>query len=237
MRLFQCWLEKQHSVGDPTFFPQLVLKSFWEQKRGGQINSCRLGPQNIPPPPLPLCTCFVAEQGGWREWDIQSAMQVKSSILYSLHTIGPAATPTMLLIKVSETGSAKTGSAIDVRIDDAGSTLKFHITFSPWFSAMASQLRPSLVVGFGEIEAIDAECPYRVPIVDRGGDCFTPVCRPHFRFLERIPDNSVLGQVKHSLGPDGTSLLLHGDDQEDPPKGYNNNFCLHLWELWMPHFN
>ena len=32
---------------------------------------------------------------------------------------------------VSETGSAKTGSAIDVRIDDAGSILKFRIGFSP----------------------------------------------------------------------------------------------------------
>ena len=31
---------------------------------------------------------------------------------------------------VSETGPAKTGSAIDVRIDDAGSILKFRIGFS-----------------------------------------------------------------------------------------------------------
>ena len=34
-------------------------------------------------------------------------------------------------VGVSETGSAKTGSAIDVRIDDAGSILKFRIGFSP----------------------------------------------------------------------------------------------------------
>ena len=33
-------------------------------------------------------------------------------------------------IGVSEKGSAKTGSAIDVRIDDAGSILKFRIGFS-----------------------------------------------------------------------------------------------------------
>ena len=32
-------------------------------------------------------------------------------------------------IGVSETGSAKTGSAIDVRIDDAGSILNFRIGF------------------------------------------------------------------------------------------------------------
>ena len=32
---------------------------------------------------------------------------------------------------VSETESAKTGSSIDVRIDDAGSILKFRIGFSP----------------------------------------------------------------------------------------------------------
>ena len=41
-------------------------------------------------------------------------------------------------IGVSETGSAKTGSAIDVRIDDAGSILKFRIGFSLWFSTVAS---------------------------------------------------------------------------------------------------
>ena len=35
------------------------------------------------------------------------------------------------IIGVSETGSAKTGSAIDVRIDDAGSILKFRNDFSP----------------------------------------------------------------------------------------------------------
>ena len=51
-----------------------------------------------------------------------------------------------LSVGVSETGSAKTGSAIDVRIDDAGSILKFRIGFSLWFFAVASQLRPSLVV-------------------------------------------------------------------------------------------
>ena len=67
---------------------------------------------------------------------------------------------------VSETGSAKTGSAIDVRIDDAGLRLKFRIGFSLWFSAVASQLRPSLVVGFGGIRTVDTEFPYRAPIVD-----------------------------------------------------------------------
>ena len=67
---------------------------------------------------------------------------------------------------VSETGSAKTGSAIDVRIDDAGSILKFRIGFSPRFSAVASHLELSLRVGFGGIEAVDTEFPYRFPIVD-----------------------------------------------------------------------
>ena len=69
------------------------------------------------------------------------------------------------LLGVSETGSAKTGSAIDVRIDDAGSILKFRIGFSP---RVASHLRLSLLVGFGGIEAVDTEFPYRVPIGDRG---------------------------------------------------------------------
>ena len=37
----------------------------------------------------------------------------------------------VLVLGVSETGSAKKGSAIDVRIDDAGSILTFRIGFSP----------------------------------------------------------------------------------------------------------
>ena len=52
-------------------------------------------------------------------------------------------------IGVSETGSAKTGSAIDVRIDDAGSILNFRIGFSLWFSGVVSQLRPSCPIDFG----------------------------------------------------------------------------------------
>ena len=44
---------------------------------------------------------------------------------------------------------------------------------------MASQLRPSngpsLVVGFGGIQAIDAESSYRVPIVNRG-TIAAPLC-------------------------------------------------------------
>ena len=52
---------------------------------------------------------------------------------------------------VLETGSAKTGSAIDVNIDDAGSILNFRTGFSLWFSAVMSQLRPSCPLGFGGI--------------------------------------------------------------------------------------
>ena len=81
-------------------------------------------------------------------------------------------------IGVSETGSAKTGSAIGVRIDDAGPILKFRIGFSLWFSAVASQLRPSLVVGFGGIQTVDTEFPYRVPIVDRGTIAVPPFADP-----------------------------------------------------------
>ena len=40
--------------------------------------------------------------------------------------------------------------------------------FSLWFSAVASPLRPSLVVGLRDMQAFDAEFLYRVPIVDRG---------------------------------------------------------------------
>ena len=48
-------------------------------------------------------------------------------------------------------GVSETGSAIDVRIDDAGSILNFRIGFSLWFSAVVSQLRPSCPIGFGGI--------------------------------------------------------------------------------------
>ena len=67
---------------------------------------------------------------------------------------------------VSEAGSAKTGSALNVCVDDVGSILKFRIGFSLRFSAMACQLRPSFVLGFGDIQAVDTEFPYQVPIVD-----------------------------------------------------------------------
>ena len=64
---------------------------------------------------------------------------------------------------------------------------------------MASHLRPSLLVGFGGIEAIDAEFPYRVPIVDRGGDCRTPVCRPHFRFLDILGGETFLEKCRCNI--------------------------------------
>ena len=52
---------------------------------------------------------------------------------------------------VLETGSAKTVSAIDVRIDDMGCMLNLRICFSPRFSALASQLRPRFLTGLGGI--------------------------------------------------------------------------------------
>ena len=70
--------------------------------------------------------------------------------------------------RVRVLGVSETGSAIDVRIDDAGSILKFRIGFSPWFSAVVSHLRLRLLVGLAGIEAVDTEFPHRVPIVDRG---------------------------------------------------------------------
>ena len=90
-----------------------------------------------------------------------------------------AATSDLIFIEVSETASAKMASAIDVRIDDVGSILKFSIGFpfgdnSAAFSAAFLQVHVD--------SGVDAELPYRVRIVDRGFDCRDPVRRHHFRF-------------------------------------------------------
>ena len=49
---------------------------------------------------------------------------------------------------------------------------------------MASQLRPSLAVGFGGIQAVHTEFPYRVRIVDRGRVPY-PSLPPPFPILRR----------------------------------------------------
>ena len=65
--------------------------------------------------------------------------------------------------------SAKTGSAIDVRIDDAGSILNFRIGFSLWFSALVNQLSPLVleasrgsILNFriGFLSSIGEQLPY-----------------------------------------------------------------------------
>ena len=106
---------------------------------------------------------------------------------------------------VSETGSAKTGSAIDVRIDDAGSILKFRIGVSPGFSAVASHLRPSLLVGFEGVEAVDTEFPHRA-LSSIGGRLPYPCLPSPFPILRRLSDpekNSVetySGRIPDALG-------------------------------------
>ena len=72
--------------------------------------------------------------------------------------------------------SAKMASAIDVRIDDVGSILKFRIGF-PFFWREFCWVLPVRVAS-----GVDTEFPYRVRIVDRGVDCRDPVCRHHFQF-------------------------------------------------------
>ena len=69
------------------------------------------------------------------------------------------------------------GVAIDVRIDDVGSILKFRIGFP--FGENSTCFCQS-VWRYGP----DTEFPYRVRIVDRGVDCRDPVCQHRFRFLE-----------------------------------------------------
>ena len=32
-------------------------------------------------------------------------------------------------------------------------------------------------------------------------------------------------------------IVLHAQKVQKPSKGDNDIFCLHLWELWMPHLN
>ena len=101
------------------------------------------------PPWAPPSYCVVAFSLGGCNTEHETIQVVAEKM--QTHEIG-----------VSETGSAKMGSAIDVRIDDAGSMLKFRIGFPLWFSAVVSQLRLGLVVGFGAIQAVDTDFPYRV---------------------------------------------------------------------------
>ena len=77
----------------------------------------------------------------------------------------------------------------------AGSILKFRIGFSPWFSAAASHLRLSFLLGFGAIEAVDTEFPYRVPIVDRGAIAvpLLPTPFPILRELSQWPGKKLFG--------------------------------------------
>ena len=82
--------------------------------------------------------------------------------------------PFSTIIGVSEMASAKMASAIGVRIDDAGSILKFRIGF-PFGENSAFFCQSVWLPGVG------TEFPYRVRIVDRGVDCRDPVCRHHFR--------------------------------------------------------
>ena len=67
----------------------------------------------------------------------------------------------MGVIGVSEIASAKMASAISVRIDDAGSILKFRIGFL--FGENSAWFLPVHVA-----RGVDTEFPYRVRIVDRG---------------------------------------------------------------------
>ena len=70
--------------------------------------------------------------------------------------------------------SAKTASAIDVRIDDVGSILRFRIGFPREFCS---------VLPVRVASGVDTEFPYQVRIVDRGVDCRDPVCPTPFLIL------------------------------------------------------
>ena len=94
-------------------------------------------------------------------------------------------------IGVSETGSAKTGSTIDVRIDDAGSILNFRIGFSLWLSAVVSQLRPSCPIGFEGIGGrywISVSGSYRPSIRGRLPYPCLPTLFPILR--EKVPQRT-----------------------------------------------
>ena len=75
--------------------------------------------------------------------------------------------------------SAKTAPGIGVRIDDAGSILKFRIGVPFGENSACFKFLPVRVS-----PGVDTEFPYRVRIVDRGLDCRDPVCRHRFRFLD-----------------------------------------------------
>ena len=83
----------------------------------------------------------------------------------------------MQIIEVSEMASAKMASAVDVRIDDVGSILKFRIGFP--FGGMSA--------GFCMFVHIPgSKLNFRIGSVSSigGVDCRDPVCRHHFWFPE-----------------------------------------------------
>ena len=101
--------------------------------------------------------------------------------------------------------------------DDAGSILKFRIGFSLWFSAVASQLGPSLVVGFGGIQAVDTEFPYRVAISTatyRGARC------PTLKTAEKQPKGVPSGSRWSSRKTAGKTA----ETPEKQPKSSQNSF-------------
>ena len=92
-----------------------------------------------------MCLCQTKYQGGgialfWGSANLPEKvsrdMGYRSDSIALSRDMGPLSfyafegLPEVFELGVSETGSAKTGSAIDVRIDDAGSILKFRIGFS-----------------------------------------------------------------------------------------------------------
>ena len=114
----------------------IFISSFWDA--GGQIlyplaaenillgvgdpmqerGRVKILPGEAPPSVFSLKNAF------WTEW--RGAMQ----FLPGKHWEGQSPSMVDKIVRVSETGSAKTVSAIDVRIDDVGSILNFCIGFS-----------------------------------------------------------------------------------------------------------
>ena len=98
-------------------------------------------------------------------------------------------------IGVSETGSAETGSAIDVRIDDAGSILNFRIGFSLWFSAVVNQLSP-LVLEASRGSILN----FRIGFLSSIGGRLPYPCLPTlFPILTLSAANSLINLVRRRL--------------------------------------
>ena len=126
---------------------------------------------------------------------------------YSLGHVSTKMCRSEIFLGVSETGSAKTGSAIESVSTMQGrywnsvsafllDSLQWRVTWGWVYSLVLEASRQSIL-----------NFRIGVPIVDRGGDCRTPVCRPHFRFLGLLSERQAQKRCKSSNAFEGWGTI------------------------------